>query len=141
MKTCKMWTDGSCSPNPGKGGWSAIVEFNGNRKTFSGKDEFSTNNRMEITPLLVLLPFFIKHEVKKLDIISDSKYLMYGISNKEQWKKKNVMANEDLWKSIYKLIDDSGINITVCWVKGHANNNENNLCDVMSNEARKFKIS
>jgi ribonuclease HI len=137
MKICKMWTDGSCSPNPGNGGWSAIVEFDKKRKSFSGSEEFSTNNRMEITPLLVLLPSLIKHEVKRLEVISDSKYLMLGIENKESWQKKNVMINKDLWIPIYKIIDDSNIDIIVFWVKGHATNKENNECDRLSNEARK----
>lgn len=136
-KSCKIWTDGSCSPNPGEGGWSAILEYNGQRKTFSGSDEFSTNNRMEITPLLVLLPFLIKHEVTNVQIISDSKYLMWGIANKEKWQQKGIMANEDIWNPIYKFIDDSRINITVFWVKGHSSTKENNECDKLSNEARK----
>lgn len=137
VKSCKLWTDGSCDPNPGIGGWSAIVEFNGKRKNFSGSDKFSTNNRMEITPLFVILPFLIKYGVTKIYLITDSQYVILGIQNKEKWKQKKNIANEDIWHPIYKLIDESKIVIEPKWVKGHSITEENNLCDKMSNEARK----
>ena len=48
MSSCCVYSDGSCSPNPGKGGWSAIVEFKGRQIVLSGKEENTTNNRMEL---------------------------------------------------------------------------------------------
>ena len=53
MKTVTLYTDGACSGNPGPGGWGAILEFNGIEKELSGSDVSTTNNRMELTAVIM----------------------------------------------------------------------------------------
>ena len=36
MKSVKIYTDGACSGNPGKGGYGALLEYNGTTKELSG---------------------------------------------------------------------------------------------------------
>ena len=52
----KIYTDGACSGNPGKGGWAAIIL---NKETIkfniSGNEKNTTNNRMELmAPIMAL---------------------------------------------------------------------------------------
>ena len=51
----KIYTDGACSGNPGKGGWAAIILINKKQLTLSGGENNTTNNRMELTaPIMEL---------------------------------------------------------------------------------------
>ena len=52
MKEINIWTDGACSGNPGKGGWGALLIYNGNTKTISGGEKETTNNKMELMAVL-----------------------------------------------------------------------------------------
>ena len=45
----EVWTDGGCKPNPGAGGWAAILRFAGRERELSGAEPATTNNRMELT--------------------------------------------------------------------------------------------
>ena len=49
MKKVEIYTDGACSGNPGKGGWGAVLVYNGTEKEISGAEYNTTNNRMELT--------------------------------------------------------------------------------------------
>ena len=49
MKKLNIYTDGACSGNPGKGGWGAVLVYNGIEKEISGAEMHTTNNRMELT--------------------------------------------------------------------------------------------
>ena len=44
-----IYTDGACEPNPGPGGWAALLRFGAHEKTLSGRHPATTNNRMELT--------------------------------------------------------------------------------------------
>ena len=52
----KIYTDGACSGNPGKGGWAAIIiDGNKNQTGISGSEKNTTNNRMELmAPIMAL---------------------------------------------------------------------------------------
>ena len=46
-----IWSDGSCAPNPGPGGWGAVLiapDHGRRRKEMSGAEPNTTNNRMEM---------------------------------------------------------------------------------------------
>ncbi len=47
--TVEIWTDGGCKPNPGPGGWAAILRFRDTERELTGADPATTNNRMELT--------------------------------------------------------------------------------------------
>ena len=44
----KIYTDGSCIGNPGKGGWAAIILNDGERTEIKGSEKDTTNNQMEL---------------------------------------------------------------------------------------------
>ena len=86
-KTLKIYTDGACLGNPGPGGWAAILIWNNHEKVISGYSKFSTNNKMELTAVIESLKS-LKKSVK-IQIFTDSKYVMNGISSWIiDWKKK-----------------------------------------------------
>ena len=74
----KIYTDGACSGNPGPGGWGVFIENSGNVTELSGRDENTTNNRMELKAVIEALKFFTINS--KLTIHTDSKYVMDGAS-------------------------------------------------------------
>ena len=137
-----IYTDGACSGNPGKGGWGAILMCGNSRKEISGGEMETTNNRMELTaPIEALRLLKRPCNVK---IYSDSAYLVNAFLQgwiynwqKNGWKtadKKDV-KNRELWEEIYKFTKIH--NIEWIKVKGHSDNEFNNLCDKMAVNAIK----
>ena len=43
----KIYTDGSCIGNPGKGGWAAIILNDGEKTELKGSEKDTTNNQMD----------------------------------------------------------------------------------------------
>ena len=82
----KIYTDGACSGNPGKGGWAAIILDDSNQSSISGSENNTTNNRMElIAPIMALKKIKKKSEIT---IFTDSKYVKDGITDWiKKWKK------------------------------------------------------
>jgi ribonuclease HI len=138
----EIYTDGSCDPNPGPGGWAALILEGKDKKTISGFAEESTNNRMELTAALEALR---KVDVSKpVKIFTDSQYLQKGVEEwlanwkAHNWKRKSgVLANIDLWKAISEEI--SRHKITWRWIKGHAGNPLNEQVDRLAQQARLTK--
>ena len=142
MDEVVIYTDGACSGNPGKGGWGAILMFGEHKKEISGAEKETTNNRMELTAPIEAMKLLKKPCVVK--IYSDSAYLVNAFTQgwiynwqKNGWKtsdKKDV-KNRDLWEEIYRFTKIHKIE----WikVKGHSDNEFNNLCDKMAVNAIK----
>lgn len=142
MDEVTIYTDGACSGNPGKGGWGAILMCGNLRKEISGAEKETTNNRMELTAPIEALKLLKKPCIVK--IYSDSAYLINAFLQgwiynwqKNGWKtsdKKDV-KNKELWEEIYKYTKIHKIE----WikVKGHSDNEFNNLCDKMAVNAIK----
>ena len=131
----RIYTDGACSGNPGKGGWAAVI-LNGNSiEKISGSAENTTNNRMELMALISALKF-VKDQ--NLEIFTDSKYAKDGIEKwiinwkKNGWKTSNKedVKNKDLWIELDKLNKKKKIKWT--WVKGHAGDKYNSLADELA---------
>ena len=145
MKTVTLYTDGACSGNPGPGGWGAILEFMGHEKELSGGEESTTNNRMELTAVIMGLEAL--KEPCIVELYSDSKYVIDGLQKgwAEGWRKrgwvksdKKPALNPDLWGRLLDLTEKHQLRYH--WVKGHAENEKNNRCDQMAvNEWKKFK--
>ena len=51
----EIWTDGGCKPNPGPGGWAAILRFGEHERELTGGEPETTNNRMELTAAIMAL--------------------------------------------------------------------------------------
>ena len=138
----KIYTDGACSGNPGKGGWAAIIlDFNLNHSSISGSESNTTNNRMELmAPIMALKKIKKKSEIT---IFTDSKYVKDGITDWiKKWKlnnwkgsNKKQVKNKDLWIKLDSLCEKN--NVSWKWVKGHSTNKYNNLADELATGAIK----
>ena len=144
MKRVTIYTDGACSGNPGPGGWGAILEWNGVEKELHGGENPTTNNRMELTAVIVALETL--KEACSVELYSDSKYVIDALTKgwldswrKNGWRKadKKPVLNIDLWERLLPQLTRHEMHYH--WVKGHAENEKNNRCDKMAvEESKKF---
>ncbi len=141
-KQVEIYTDGACSGNPGAGGWAAVLLYNGHSKEISGAQADTTNNRMELTAIIEGLKML--KEPCKVTLYSDSAYsvdpfLKDWISGwvLRGWRTagKDDVKNVDLWKQLLELT--SVHEVTFVKVKGHADNELNNRCDLLARTAIK----
>ena len=145
MKTVTVYTDGACSGNPGPGGWGAVLEYMGHEKELSGGEENTTNNRMELTAVIMGLSALKESCI--VELYSDSKYVIDGLQKgwatswqKKGWIKsdKKPALNPDLWEQLLELT--ARHEMRYHWVKGHAENPKNNRCDELAvAQWKKFK--
>jgi ribonuclease HI len=142
MKRVTLYTDGACSGNPGIGGWGAVLMFNGREKRISGADGNTTNNRMEITAVIEGLKCL--KEPCEVDVYSDSAYTVNAFDKgwiyawaKNGWQKADgkPVLNDDLWQELYSLSTTHKLHFIK--VKGHADNEYNNICDKLATDAVK----
>ena len=139
MKKVTVYTDGSCSGNPGPGGWSAILVYNGVEKEISGGEKETTNNRMELTAVVTALETL--KESCKVEIVSDSKYVVDAINKGwldswqlKSWKKSDgkPVLNVELWKRLLPQLERHTVSFS--WVKGHDGHGYNERCDSLAVE-------
>lgn len=136
-----IYTDGACSPNPGPGGWGAVLLQAGAPPwELSGASAASTNNRMELRAALeALCALDSPHRV---DLHTDSKYLRDGITEwLPGWKKRHWLTagrqpvkNRDLWEALDEAIGRHEIRWH--WVKGHSGSRWNERADELAVRAR-----
>jgi len=120
-----IYTDGACMGNPGPGGWAAIIDSGDGRREIKGRDERTTNNRMEILAAIKGLENITPGI--EVTVHSDSQYLVYTMTR--NWKRK---ANLDLWEALDRLITDR--NVHWAWVKGHNDHPENEKANLLATE-------
>lgn len=153
-----IYTDGACEPNPGTGGWAAILLFEQDGTThsreLSGGEKDTTNNRMEIMAVLKSLqtlkrPCFVT-------IYSDSKYVVNSVGSwldgsprsghhgwmvgwqRHGWTKKDgPLKNVDLWKLLHAEVRKHK-GVCLNWIRGHAGHEYNDRCDFLAVEARRM---
>ncbi|KTC66027.1 ribonuclease HI (plasmid) [Legionella adelaidensis] len=134
-----IYTDGACKGNPGPGGWGALLRYNDVEKTLSGAEEYTTNNRMELTAAIKALNA-LKRPCQ-IDLYTDSQYLRQGMTEwLATWKakgwrtaKRELVKNADLWQELDALAQVH--QITWHWVKGHSGHPENDRVDLLANQA------
>lgn len=132
-----MYTDGACSGNPGRGGWAWVLVENGSVVAQdSGASEMTTNNKMELQAVIEGLTYLsTKTAITEVHVFTDSTYVQQGITSwilkwkANGWKtaNKQPVKNQELWQTLDSLAQK--LSITWQWVKGHNNNQFNNLCD------------
>ena len=135
----KIYTDGSCIGNPGKGGWAAIIIKEGKRTHIKGSKKNATNNQMELLATIKALNKISKGN--KIQIFTDSKYVKSGITEwihnwkKNGWKTSNKqpVKNKELWTELDILT--SKFEIKWSWVKAHSTDQLNNDVDLLAKEA------
>jgi len=145
MKQVTIYTDGACSGNPGPGGWGAILQYGPHEKELSGGEGMTTNNRMELTGVIAALECL--KEPCIVELWSDSKYVIDALEKgwAKSWRAKGWIKsdkkpalNSDLWERLLALCERHTVHLH--WVKGHAENEYNNRCDVLAvAESKKFK--
>lgn len=137
MKKIDIYTDGACSGNPGKGGWGAVLVYNGHEKEISGGEMNTTNNRMELTAVIEALT--ILKEPCAVNLTTDSKYVCDAVTKgwiyswkNNGWKKadKKPALNVDLWQRLLPLLEKH--RVTFNWVKGHNGHPYNERCDALA---------
>ena len=131
MKRVKIYTDGACRGNPGRGGWGAILVYGKYEKELSGGERETTNNRMELTAAIEGLSAL--KEPCQVELYSDSKYLIDAYKEgwifswvKNEWRGGKV-KNPDLWQRMFALT--SYHKVDFIWVKGHNGHAYNERCD------------
>ena len=136
----ELFTDGACSCNPGPGGWAFILRDLASGEETDGSDgePNTTNNRMEM--LAVIKGLQELDQPCRVDLYSDSKYLINGLMEwLDGWKAhgwrrgKKPLANLELWKELDRLRQVH--KITARWVRGHDEHPENEACDRMATAA------
>jgi ribonuclease HI len=136
-----IYSDGSASPNPGPGGWAALLIYGDASKELSGSERHTTNNRMELTAAVRALEAL--NRPCEIDFHTDSQYMRNGITSwihtwmKNGWRTaaKKPVENQELWMRLYEATQKHTINWK--WVKGHADDLYNNRVDQLANEARR----
>lgn len=156
----RIFTDGACSENPGPGGWAVVINTSSKCYTFSGNEQLTTNNRMELKAVIEAFKRIINKEKFfsnpkfEYDIYSDSAYVVNTINNDwiEVWAKNNWQTtkhedvkNKDLWEEFNKLkiqAEFLGICIRINKIKGHSGNTFNELVDKLAREeSMKAKVN
>lgn len=130
MPDISIYTDGAAKGNPGPGGYGVVMLSGKHRKEISAGFLKTTNNRMELLSVIVALES-IKIIPSNVTIYSDSKYVVDAVEKKWlfNWEKKNFAnkKNPDLWQRFLKIYRQHQVKFV--WVKGHAGNTFNEICD------------
>ena len=133
-----IYTDGACEPNPGPGGWAALLIFGRHEKELSGVESRTTNNRMELTAAAQALGAL--SQPCKVEFYTDSEYLRRGITEwlpdwrRRGWKRRTgKLANIDLWQALEVSIEQHEIRWH--WVRGHAGDRFNQRVDSLARKA------
>jgi ribonuclease HI len=131
-----IFTDGSSRGNPGPGGWGAIVLNEDTVVELGGKEDSTTNNRMELTAVIQALESSPnEHDIS---LYTDSAYVLNGATRwvkgweKNNWKTstKEDVLNKDLWQKLISAMSHKVINWHL--IKGHAGTPANERCDVIA---------
>lgn len=137
MKQIEIYTDGACSGNPGPGGWGAVLVYNGKEKELSGSEKNTTNNRMELTAVIMALNAL--NQPCEVKLTTDSKYVCDAVNKgwvyswrKNGWRKsdKKPALNVDLWEELLSLLEKHEVEFI--WVKGHNGHKYNEICDTLA---------
>ncbi len=132
-----VFTDGASRGNPGKGGWGSIVIADTGDKDTSkvielgGREDHTTNNRMEMTAALEALKTIRDREFQgDIEVHTDSAYLINGITmwiwgwQKNNWltKEGQAVLNKELWQGLAEITRTLKMNRDISWKKvaGHS---------------------
>lgn len=136
----EVWTDGGCKPNPGPGGWAAILRFGAAEKELWGGEAATTNNRMELTAAIMALEA-LKRPCTVL-LHTDSEYVRNGMDKwikgwvRNNWRNaaKEPVKNFELWQRLLAAAKPHQVEWR--WVRGHAGDVMNERADVLATRGR-----
>jgi len=140
-----IYTDGGCDPNPGPGGWGAILLYGPHAKEISGAEPATTNNRMELTAAIEALRF-LKRPCR-VNMYTDSQYLRRGITEwlpawrAHGWRKADgkPVENVELWQELAQQTERHLVEWH--WVRGHRGQPLNERADRLATEARQMMLA
>jgi ribonuclease HI len=131
MRSVVIYTDGGAEPNPGRGGWGAVIleTPSGEPRELSGGDSHTTNNRMELTAAIRALQTL--EAGAAVDLYTDSSYLRLGITRwlprwkADGWRVRGgePVKNDDLWRELEAAAAPHRVRWH--WVKGHSGQEHN----------------
>jgi len=133
MKQVTIYTDGSCTPNPGLMSWAAVLECDGVRKeVVSDYLEDGTNQRAELLAVINGLRMLKKPCI--VTVVSDSQYVVNGVT---EWNlpykgTKGKCANNDLWADLYGLLQRPEYHVSFQWQRGHVGHRGNERADTLA---------
>jgi len=142
-KHITIYTDGSCSGNPGPGGWAALLIYSGSERVITGAEKLTTNNRMELAAVVESLR--VLKEPCAVRVFTNSAYIANAFNDNwidawigRGWKtaSKKPVKNQDLWKDMLNLMEKHEVEFVK--VKGHADDELNNRVDGLAVEAMKL---
>jgi ribonuclease HI len=136
----EIWTDGGCRPNPGPGGWAAILKYGEHVRELSGAEPATTNNRMELTAAIQALSALKRPARVRLH--TDSQYVKEGITRwlpgwmRKGWRtaSREPVKNVDLWQALVAAMAPH--EVQWAWVRGHAGDPMNERADQLATAAR-----
>ena len=139
MPEVEIFTDGACRGNPGPGGWAALLRSQGVEKMFSGAEQETTNNRMELMAAIQGLEALKR--ASSVALTTDSQYVRQGITQwihgwkRNGWKtsQKQPVKNKVLWQRLDVAVAKH--HVEWHWVKGHSGHEENERVDMAANDA------
>lgn len=133
-----IYTDGAASGNPGPGGYGTVLISGRHRLEKSEGFRLTTNNRMELLAVITGLEA-LKNPGTQVMVYTDSRYVADAVEKGWvfQWEAKGFKKkkNPDLWIRFLKVYRQHKVRFT--WIKGHAENVENERCDRLAVEASK----
>ena len=139
MTELVIHTDGACRGNPGPGGWGVLMSWNGSHRELSGAEPATTNNRMELTAVIMGLGALKRPSAATVQ--TDSQYVIKGITEwLPSWKARGwrtadrkPVKNQDLWEKLDQLA--AAHTLRWQWVKGHSGDPGNERVDTLANLA------
>ena len=139
MPEVEIFTDGACRGNPGPGGWAALLRSQGVEKMFSGAEQETTNNQMEL--MVAIQGLEALKRASSVALTTDSQYVRQGITQwihgwkRNGWKtsQKQPVKNKVLWQRLDVAVAKHQVEWH--WVKGHSGHEENERVDMAANDA------
>ena len=104
-----VYVDGACDDayngnGTQDGSWCCIIKVGDKEKIISGIAKKTTRQRMGVSGLLTCFPYLLSNGIGEIEVISELRYVVLGINNRQKWIKKKSIANADLWYPLYDLI-------------------------------------
>ena len=126
MTAVTLFSDGSCRGNPGPGGCCAVMQAGGREKVLVGGDDWTTNNRMELTAVLMGLQA-LKRPCA-VTVVTDSQYVVTILRACTERSRNGgqIKANRDLVQQVRTAA--AAHTVTAQWVAGHSGHELNERC-------------
>lgn len=140
-----VFTDGSCSGNPGPGGWGAVYVMDGRVLAQEwGAAPQTTNNRMEFTAMIEGLRFLGPSEA--MDVYTDSALVVNTLTQwakgweRNGWRRRDgEVKNLDLVREAYELVKERPL-ARITWIRAHDGSRWNEYADALSTAYQRAEV-